>query len=158
MCAEELAVWIAKHYQTNDPFMIAETRGIIVFYAPLPDMSSYYVQCLGKKIIVLNSKLNTKEAKIMCAHLLGCAIMYPYMMFYAPTPDLAYVSGEAFAEELLDCSVAINPKSTIGKEKEIYTRQRILEAMQSADEKVIAEMWQYYSTKCSNSKKQSALV
>jgi Zn-dependent peptidase ImmA (M78 family) len=97
---------ITKH-KTNDPFWIAQEKGIIVLFEELGSTLGYYHAHKRIQLIHINNKLNELEQRFVCAHELGHAILHPR----ANTPflkkstffsiDKIEVEANTFAVELL---------------------------------------------------------
>lgn len=98
---------IIKKYNTNNPFIIAKSKGIILQYADLGETLGFYFYDSRIKFININQYLNEKLQCFVCAHELGHALLHPR----ANTPFLREktlfsvdkLEGEAntFAVELL---------------------------------------------------------
>ncbi|EST11122.1 ImmA/IrrE family metallo-endopeptidase [Sporolactobacillus laevolacticus] len=66
-----------KIYKTNDPFSIANQKGIIITELPLGETLGLYMMRRRFQFITLNSDMNLHEKRFVCAHELGHAIEYP---------------------------------------------------------------------------------
>jgi len=66
-----------KKHNTNNPFVIAENRNIIVNYFPLGNTLGFYMKNSRHQIITLNSSIDDYLLKFVCAHELGHAILHP---------------------------------------------------------------------------------
>lgn len=66
-----------KKYKTNDPFIIANQKGIIITESPLGETLGLYMMRRRFQFITLNSDMNLHEKRFVCAHELGHAIEYP---------------------------------------------------------------------------------
>ena len=66
---------IAKH-KTNDPFTIADLRGINVLDCPMKSTLGYYTKYKRVQNIILNSNIPEALRSFVCAHELGHAICH----------------------------------------------------------------------------------
>lgn len=72
------ASYLKRKFQTDNPFDIAHSLGIEVFYAPLGKISGYYKFLKKHKCIYLNSDITDKKTmRLIVAHELGHAVMHP---------------------------------------------------------------------------------
>lgn len=67
---------LIKKYDSNDPFYIADHKGIVVLHEPLGNIYGYYNYYKRIKIIHINEKLNKKMQRFTCAHELGHALLH----------------------------------------------------------------------------------
>lgn len=67
---------LIKKYKTNDPFEIADHKGIEIFYEPLGSIYGYYNYYKRIKMIHINNNLDEKLQRFTCAHELGHAILH----------------------------------------------------------------------------------
>lgn len=74
---KEEALKQIKKYATNDPFEIAEQKGIVVIYEKLGSALGYYNSYKRIRFIHINEDINEKLAKFVCAHELGHSILHP---------------------------------------------------------------------------------
>ena len=68
---------IKQKYKSTDPFLIAKKRGIIIQYADLGETFGFYFTDSRISIINLNSTLDEKLQRFVCAHELGHAVLHP---------------------------------------------------------------------------------
>lgn len=73
----EIVQQLVSQYGTRDPFIIAQNLGIIVLYKPYAELQGYYSSIFEQQFIVINSHLNKTTQKIVMAHELGRACLYP---------------------------------------------------------------------------------
>lgn len=99
---------LVNEYCTNDPFEICASAGIHVFFSDLPDVTEgVYYRIKGHKIILINERLNRREARVVAAHELGHAVLHPksnYVFMTASTlllPQRLEREAELFCCELL---------------------------------------------------------
>lgn len=70
--------YLKRKYMTNDPFEIAKSLGIEIFYIPLGKISGYYKYLKKHKCIYINSDIGDKHfLQLVMAHELGHAVMHP---------------------------------------------------------------------------------
>jgi len=114
---------LIQKYNTSDPFELANSLKIAVFYEDLGSINGYYNNPLRMKQIHINSFLNECDAKYTCAHELGHAIMHPN----ASTPflrsktllsvDKLEIEANTFAVNLLI------PDETLAENRNYTTEQ-----------------------------------
>lgn len=68
---------LIKKYGTNNPFELANSLNITVFFEELGNINGYYNEPLRMKQIHINCNLNECMKKFTCAHELGHAILHP---------------------------------------------------------------------------------
>lgn len=66
-----------EKYNTNNPFKIAERKGIVVIREPLGRALGYYNSYKRIQFIHINEKLNEEVARFVCAHELGHSLLHP---------------------------------------------------------------------------------
>ena len=71
-----IASAIARKYGTNDPFKIADLRGINVLDCPMKSTLGYYTMYHRIQNIILNCNLPDALRPFVCAHELGHAICH----------------------------------------------------------------------------------
>lgn len=72
-CAAESLV---RKYGTRDPFRIADAMGISVVHVPLSGIRGFYHKMKRCKIIFLDDSLDEPDARFVCAHELGHALLH----------------------------------------------------------------------------------
>lgn len=72
MIANELC----RKYDTRNPFDLAASLGIIIFYEQLGEIQGYYNKCFRHQFIHINQDLNGYDAAFTCSHELGHAILH----------------------------------------------------------------------------------
>lgn len=74
---KRLVMYYKKHYETSDPFKIAEFLGIKVFFSPLGKYSGMYKYTEHTRCIFINSEIeNENIMKVVMAHELGHAVLH----------------------------------------------------------------------------------
>lgn len=63
-------------YETNNPFELAKSLGILVLYEDLGNINGYYNKQIRMKQIHINCNLNKHEMQFTCAHELGHALLH----------------------------------------------------------------------------------
>ncbi|GIO22468.1 ImmA/IrrE family metallo-endopeptidase [Oceanobacillus sp. J11TS1] len=104
---EEKVTKLIKKHGTNNPFEIANQKGVIVRYVPLGNVLGFHARYFRTSIIHINEALSEQQQLFTCAHELGHAIFHPD----ANTPflkkntyystDKIEVEANEFAVELL---------------------------------------------------------
>jgi Zn-dependent peptidase ImmA (M78 family) len=77
MDVKKIATKLAAKYKTNDPFTIADLRGINVLDCPMKSTFGYYSKYRRVQNIILNSNIPEELRSFVCAHELGHAICHP---------------------------------------------------------------------------------
>lgn len=77
MDIKEIAERTVKHCGTRNPFVAAESLGIIVSFESLGSIRGYYSKARKQKFIHINSDLPECLQKFVCAHELGHSILHP---------------------------------------------------------------------------------
>ncbi|MFD1955993.1 ImmA/IrrE family metallo-endopeptidase [Paenibacillus thailandensis] len=67
---------IRKH-GTNNPFVIASQKNIVVLFEPLGSIMGYFNTYKRIKMIHINNALSEEEQRFTCSHELGHAILHP---------------------------------------------------------------------------------
>ena len=73
---KDTAIKLIKLFDTNDPFMIANYKGIHVFFEPLGSVYGYYNYYKRIRMIHINEELNEYLQRFTCAHELGHALLH----------------------------------------------------------------------------------
>lgn len=74
---KRLIMYYLKHFETNDPFKIAEILGIKVFFEPLGKYSGMYKYLAHTRCIFLNSGIEDEVfLSVVMAHELGHAVLH----------------------------------------------------------------------------------
>lgn len=68
---------LTTRHKTNDPFLIAKEKGIIVLFEELGNTLGYYNTHKRIQLIHINNKLSELEQRFVCAHELGHAVLHP---------------------------------------------------------------------------------
>lgn len=76
MDVKKIATEVANKYKTNDPFTIADLRGINVLDCPMKSTLGYYTKYRRVQNIILNSNMPEELRQFVCAHELGHAICH----------------------------------------------------------------------------------
>ena len=105
-----IANTLVKKYASRDPFELCDALGINVRYMQLKNLKGFFFYQSRIRTVVLNSELDEKTAKILCAHELGHACLHSYMLVnmrtlheYEPhnAKNAAEYEANVFAAELL---------------------------------------------------------
>lgn len=67
---------LLKTHNTNDPFELARSLGIVIIFLDLGDTYGFYRCYKRVKTIVINSELTEWLKRYVCAHELGHAILH----------------------------------------------------------------------------------
>lgn len=73
---KQTATNLIRKYDTNDPFEIADHKGIVILYEDLESIYGYYNYYKRIKMIHINNNLDEKLQRFTCAHELGHAILH----------------------------------------------------------------------------------
>lgn len=76
MNQKRIAESLVRKFGTRNPFQIAEDMGIIIVRHPLQGIRGFYQYIKRCKIIYIDSELDEPEARFVCAHELGHALMH----------------------------------------------------------------------------------
>lgn len=68
---------LIRRHGTNNPFVIASQKNIIVLYEPLGSIMGYFNTYKRIKMIHINNALNEAEQRFTCSHELGHALLHP---------------------------------------------------------------------------------
>lgn len=79
---------LLRRYNTRDPYLIAEEKGIVVITEDLGDIFGYYHKISRIPFIHINERLSYQNQVFTCFHELGHAIFHPN----ENTPKLSTVS------------------------------------------------------------------
>lgn len=72
-----VAMELRDKYATNNPFELCDYLDICFLYFDLPDnIKGFYTMIGDKKMIYLNTSLDEKEKRTVCAHELGHALLH----------------------------------------------------------------------------------
>lgn len=101
------AVKLIKKYESNDPFEIAEKKGISILYEALGGALGYYNSYKRIQFIHINDSIDEIMRRFVCAHELGHAILHhdantPFLKkntFFST--EKIEVEANTFAVELL---------------------------------------------------------
>ncbi|OIJ07645.1 hypothetical protein BKP35_18345 [Anaerobacillus arseniciselenatis] len=107
MRIKETVTKLIKKHKTNNPFVIADEKNIIIQYADLGDTYGFFTHASRIKFININNNLDETMQRFVCAHELGHAILHPRSntpflkknTFYSI--DKIEVEANTFAVELL---------------------------------------------------------
>lgn len=67
---------LIKKYGTSDPIQLCKYLKIDISYEDLGEIKGYYRMCLRKKMIIINSEINSFSKKIVLSHELGHAVLH----------------------------------------------------------------------------------
>ena len=76
MDIKKLADFIAKKYQTRNPFEILKGMNTILVFAPLVDIRGFYQSFQRNNIIYIDENLQEHEQRLVCAHELGHMLLH----------------------------------------------------------------------------------
>lgn len=74
---KQTAAKLMVKYETNNPFEIAEQRGIMLLYEPLGSALDFYNSYKRIQFIHINNAIEERLQTFVCAHELGHAILHP---------------------------------------------------------------------------------
>lgn len=76
MGTKEIATDLSKQYGTRDPFVIVDALSYCTIYAPLVEMRGFYQYVEQCHVICIDSALNKRQARFVCAHELGHSLLH----------------------------------------------------------------------------------
>lgn len=68
---------LINKYDTNNPFDIAEARGVVVRFVDLGSLFGFHTRHFRTSIIHINEAITEKQQLFTCAHELGHAVLHP---------------------------------------------------------------------------------
>lgn len=74
---KDAAQRLVKRHRTNNPFIIAMNKGIIVHQTALLEVLGYHKTYKRQSVICLEESLDDHEKRFVCAHELGHAVLHP---------------------------------------------------------------------------------
>lgn len=76
MNQKRIAESLVRKFGTRNPFRIAQAMDFIIVRIPLQGIRGFYQYVKRCKIIYIDSELDDPEARFVCAHELGHALMH----------------------------------------------------------------------------------
>lgn len=76
MNEKRFAEKLARKYETRDPLRIASELGYIIIYTPLTGIRGFYQHLKRCNIIYLDSGMDERTTRFVCAHELGHSLMH----------------------------------------------------------------------------------
>lgn len=67
---------LVRKYKTRSPFLIANALGYVVIRTPLKGIRGFYHRMKRRHMIFIDSNLPEQEARFVCAHEIGHALMH----------------------------------------------------------------------------------
>lgn len=107
MKQRNIAESLVQKHRTRDPFRIAQELGFVVIRTPLAGIRGFYQYMKRRHIIYVCSDLPEPEARFVCAHELGHALMHRgYNRIFTDTntyfvTDRPEIEANRFAVDLL---------------------------------------------------------
>lgn len=77
MNISKIVLHLIKKCETRNPFDIADSLNITIFFEELGSINGYYNKPLRMKQIHINQNLDYNERNFTCAHELGHALLHP---------------------------------------------------------------------------------
>ena len=68
---------LKSQFGTRDPFILAESLGVLILDEPLGSVRGYYGRSHRQKVIHINEALEESLRQFVCAHELGHAVLHP---------------------------------------------------------------------------------
>ncbi|WP_371069107.1 ImmA/IrrE family metallo-endopeptidase [Sediminibacillus sp. JSM 1682029] len=116
---------LVKKHGTNDPFKIAEAKGMIIRNVPLGKILGFHARKSRVSIIHINENASSQQKIFICGHELGHAVLHPEVNApflqshtYYSTSKIEQEANE-FAVELLLSKEVVQP-ITIHEATESY--------------------------------------
>ena len=76
MDRRRIAESLVRKFGTRDPFRIADALGYVVIRTPLHGIRGFYQYLKRCRIIYIDSALGERDARFVCAHEIGHALMH----------------------------------------------------------------------------------
>lgn len=76
MVQKRIAESLVRKYNTRDPFRIARELGYVVVRVPLQGIRGFCQRLKRRQVIYIDSNLPEWEARFVCAHEIGHALMH----------------------------------------------------------------------------------
>ena len=76
MDSKRIAASLVRKYRTRDPFRLADALGYVVIRTPLQGIRGFYQYVQRCYVIYIDSALEELEARFVCAHEIGHALMH----------------------------------------------------------------------------------
>lgn len=76
MKQRSIAESLVRKHGTRDPFCIAQELGYVVIRTPMSGIRGFYQYAKRRHIIYVSSDLQEPEARFVCAHELGHALLH----------------------------------------------------------------------------------
>ena len=76
MDCKRIAETLVRKYKTRDPFRIATDLGFVVVRTPMQGIRGFYQYVKRCYVIYIDSALNDHDARFVCAHEIGHALMH----------------------------------------------------------------------------------
>lgn len=98
---------LVRRYGTRDPFHIAQELGYVVIWSPLKGIRGFYQKMQRRHVIYVSSELPESEARFVCAHEIGHALLHRgYNRIFTDTNtyfviDRPEIEANHFAVDLL---------------------------------------------------------
>ena len=104
------ALQLVKQYRTRDPFALSQALKIHIRYKDLGEGIKAFYFCQSRiRSIVINNRVGSQDARVLCAHELGHAVLHSRLAAARALPevalfnsaDLTEYEANLFAAELL---------------------------------------------------------
>lgn len=134
---KQTAAMLMATHQSNNPFEIAQQRGITVLFEPLGSALGYYNSYKRIQFIHINNAIDEQLQTFVCAHELGHAILHPKASTSFMkrntflSADRLEVEANRFAVELL------MPDEMLREHKTEITTVRELAAIYGVPEEIV---------------------
>lgn len=76
MDQKRIAESLVRKYRTRNPYQIADALGLVVIPTPLQGIRGFYQYVKRCGIIYIDSNLREEDARFVCAHEIGHAILH----------------------------------------------------------------------------------
>lgn len=76
MDSKRIAASLVRKHRTRDPFRLADALGYVVIRTPLQGIRGFYQYIKRCYVIYIDSALGEQEARFVCAHEIGHALMH----------------------------------------------------------------------------------
>lgn len=115
MDQKQLAEFLVRKFHTRDPFQIAHELDIQIVFVPLHGIRGFYQYVKRCALLYIDSNLSEHEARFVCAHELGHALMHRgYNRIFLDThayfkTDRFEIEADQFAVDLLYSDDDLSP-------------------------------------------------
>lgn len=132
---------LCRRYGTHDPFALCEAMSIGVLYCDLPaEVKGFYLKFDASKVIFLNQDLEEPDARFVCGHELGHAVLHSdYNVFFLQEQTLFNCQRYENEADLFSAYLLLCGEDWEGTEDETVTVEEL--ACRTGIPQKTLEMW-----------------